>query len=117
MYDEGEYTAKERRLVQDVQAEIAQGRRCIVYVDYSDEFKQDERLAKVLQDHGINAKVMKSTVDADERIDWMKQAVQEGVECVCLNVSLVEVGVDLLDFLTLIFYQQRKIHLFRIFDI
>ncbi len=98
-------SAKERQLLDDVKAEIEQNRRCVVYVRYSGGAAQDNRLLDVLKKRGIRAKMMKASTDPEERVEWLEQAVKEHVQVVVLNAKLVEVGLDLLDFPTLIFYQ------------
>ncbi|WP_241717062.1 helicase-related protein, partial [Sulfoacidibacillus ferrooxidans] len=103
---DGSPSAKERQLIADVKAELAQHRRVMVYVTYSGEYAQDRRLVDVLETEDIPVRVMRSSVSADDRIEWIEQAVKDGVQVIVTNVSLVEVGVDLLDFPTLIFYQQ-----------
>ncbi|MCL6445468.1 MAG: DEAD/DEAH box helicase family protein [Alicyclobacillus sp.] len=104
-YDEDELSAKERRLLEDIQAELAQNRRCVVYVRYSGEVEQDKRIAKILHQHGIRAQVLQATVSPEDRVEWLEQAVKKGTEVVVCNGKLVEVGLDLLDFPTLMFYQ------------
>ncbi|MDP9729329.1 helicase-related protein [Alicyclobacillus tolerans] len=98
-------SAKERQLVADIRDELQNNRRCVVYVRYSGEAAQDERIHSILQRHGMVSRVMKATISPEERVDWLEKAVKDGVEVVICNAKLVEVGLDLLDFQTLIFYQ------------
>ncbi|WP_029423399.1 helicase C-terminal domain-containing protein [Alicyclobacillus macrosporangiidus] len=100
-----ELTAKERRLLEDIQAELAQNRRCVVYVRYSGEIQQDRRIADVLKQHGIRVQVLQATVSPEDRVEWLEEAVKKGTQVVVCNAKLVEVGLDLLDFPTLMFYQ------------
>ncbi|WP_029422767.1 helicase-related protein [Alicyclobacillus macrosporangiidus] len=104
-YGPDELTAKERRLLEDIQAELAQNRRCVVYVRYSGEVQQDRRIADVLKQHGIRAQVLQATVSPEDRVEWLEEAVKKGTQVVVCNAKLVEVGLDLLDFPTLMFYQ------------
>lgn len=105
---DGSPSAKERQLIADVKEEVAQHRRVMVYVTYSGDYAQDRRLADVLEQEGFPVRVMRSSVSADERIEWIARAVEDGVQVIVTNVSLVEVGVDLLHFPTLMFYQQTE---------
>ncbi|MCY0870742.1 MAG: DEAD/DEAH box helicase [Firmicutes bacterium] len=102
---ETEWTPKERQLVSDVQAELAQGRRCVVYVRYSGEAKQDKRLTQVLQQAGIRAETLSASVAPEERVAWLERSLERGVDVVVCNAKLVEVGLDLLSHPSLFFYQ------------
>ncbi|GMA59323.1 hypothetical protein GCM10025858_38260 [Alicyclobacillus sacchari] len=100
-----ELSAKERRLLEDIQAELVQNRRCVVYVRYSGEVQQDQRIADVLKQHGIRVQVLRASVSPEDRVEWLENAVEKGTQVVVCNAKLVEVGLDLLDFPTLMFYQ------------
>ncbi|WP_067928273.1 DEAD/DEAH box helicase family protein [Alicyclobacillus shizuokensis] len=104
-YDAEELSAKERRLLEDIQAELAQNRRCVVYVRYSGEVQQDRRIADVLKQHGIRVQVLQASVSPEDRVEWLERAVEKDTEVVVCNAKLVEVGLDLLEFPTLMFYQ------------
>ena len=103
--DELTLSAKERRLLEDIQQELEEGRRCVVYVRYSGLSEQDIRLSDILKRSGIKARVLKSTVSPEDRVDWLEKAVEGNVEVVVANAKLVEVGLDLISFPTLLFYQ------------
>ena len=103
--EEGERSAKERRILADVQAELSQDRRCVLYVRYTGDWRQDTRLADVLKAENIKVRTLHASVAPEDRIDWLADAVKQGVEVVVCNAKLVEVGLDLYDFPTLMFYQ------------
>lgn len=102
---ERELSAKERKLLEDIQAELAENRRCVVYVRYSGEAEQDKRIAQILTQHGIRARVLPATVSPEDRVEWLDNAVEQGVEVVVTNAVLVEVGLDLIAWPTMMFYQ------------
>ncbi|KPV39407.1 helicase-related protein, partial [Alicyclobacillus ferrooxydans] len=98
-------SAKEGKLLKDIQSELDQNRRCVVYVRYSGEAEQDRRIASVLKQNGIRVQTLQASVSPEERIEWLEQAVDKGTEVVVCNAKLVEVGLDLMFFPTLLFYQ------------
>lgn len=100
-----DYSAKERRLVEEIQDDIAQNRRSVIYVNYSGEAAQDQRVYDVLTNHGIHARVLKASVSPEDRVEWLEKAVRDGVQAVITNVVLVEVGLDLYHYPSLYFYE------------
>jgi len=100
-----ELSAKERQILSDIQDELAQNRRCMVYVRYSGDAQQDTRIAEVLRQHGIRVQVLKASVSPEDRVEWLENVVDKGVDVVISNAKLVEVGLDLLFFPSLFFYQ------------
>jgi len=102
---ESELSSKERQLIEDIKSELAQDRKCVVYVRYSGTATQDRRIANILKDEGIRVKVLPSSVSPEDRVDWLEEAVQKKVDVVVTNSKLVEVGLDLLSYPTLIFWQ------------
>ena len=74
--DELALSAKERRLLEDIQQEIEEGRRCVVYVRYSGSSEQDTRLSDILSRAGIKARVLKASVSPEDRVDWLEKAVE-----------------------------------------
>jgi superfamily II DNA or RNA helicase/predicted RNA-binding Zn-ribbon protein involved in translation (DUF1610 family) len=98
-------SAKERKLLEDVKAEVAQNRRCVVYVRYSGDAMQDNRIRDILKDNKIRVRMMKASTDPEDRVEWLEKAVEDDIQVVVLNAKLVEVGLDLLEFPTLMFYQ------------
>lgn len=53
----------------------------------------------------IAVRVLSASVSPEDRVDWLADAVKAGVAVVICNAKLVAVGLDLLDFPTLVFYQ------------
>jgi superfamily II DNA or RNA helicase len=103
--DPQQLSNKEAKMLADIKEEIAQQRRCVVYVRYSGDMAQDDRIRDVLAQNGVRARMMKSTVSPEDRIDWLAKAMNDDIQVVVLNAKLVEVGLDLLEFPTLMFYQ------------
>lgn len=97
--------AKERRLIEDIQTELAQGRRCQVYAVYTGKADVTARLEAKLRHAGIRAEVLRSTVPTEKREAWYEKRIKEGVEVVLCHPRLVETGLDLLAFPSLYFYE------------
>jgi superfamily II DNA or RNA helicase len=97
--------SKERKLVEMVQAELAQGRLCHVFAVYTKQHDVTARISEVLERAGIRTAVLRSTVPTNQREAWYAKKVAEGIQVVISHPKLVETGLDLLDFPTLIFYQ------------
>jgi hypothetical protein len=97
--------AKERALVETIQKEVAEGRKVQVFATFTGEHDVTARLKDVLERVGLRVAVMKSTVPTDMREAWYAERLKEGVEVVICHPKLVETGLDLLDFPTIIFYE------------
>jgi hypothetical protein len=59
--------AKERKLIEEIERELAQGRRCQVYAVYTQKHDVTARLAKILTDAGIRGAVLKARRHAQTR--------------------------------------------------
>lgn len=97
--------AKERRLIEEIKQELAQGRRCQVYAVYTQKHDVTARLEKILTEAGIRVAVLTSRVATDKREAWYRRKLKQGVQAVVCHPKLVETGLDLLDFPTIIFYE------------
>lgn len=97
--------AKERRLLEEVKAEVAQGRRCQIYVVYTQKRDVTERLESILRREGIRVAVLRSKVPPEQRESWYERQVRQGTEVVICHPKLVQTGLDLIEFPTLIFYE------------
>jgi hypothetical protein len=97
--------SKERRLLQEIKAELAEGRRCQVFAVYTRKHDVTARLQRILSDEGIRTAVLRANVDTSKREAWYAKQVKDGVQVVICHPKLVETGLDLLDFPTIIFYE------------
>lgn len=99
------FHAKERELVRLVQENLAEDRGCIIYCNYTDSYAIHHRLKDMLKAHGIEAHVLESHVSPEKRVEWLARKEKEGAKVIICNMRLVEVGLDLLPWPTIIFYQ------------
>ena len=96
-------TNKEKRLIENVKAELEQGRDCLVYITFS-----NQQVATDLQDILSDAfpdktiKFLPSTVPAAKRKEWIAKNPSDVMIC---NPELVKTGLTLLNFVTIIFYE------------
>lgn len=97
--------SKERKLIELVKAELAEGRLCHVFAVYTHKHDVPARIRKVLESAGIRTAILRPTVPTVQREAWYAKKVAEGVQVVISHPKLVETGLDLLDFPTLIFYE------------
>jgi hypothetical protein len=96
---------KESHLLNIVGQELAQGRRCFVYCVYTNTRDITSRLKDLLMRNGIRAEILRSQVKPELREDWLREKVDQDVQVIIGNPVLVQTGLDLLDFPTIIFYQ------------
>jgi len=99
------YSAKERELVKIVQENLDENRGCFIYCNYTDRYDVHGRVREVLKAHGINASVLESHVPQEERINWLAEQARKGEKVIVSNMRLVETGLDLLPWPSLVFYQ------------
>lgn len=97
--------SKERRLLQEIKMDLAQGRRCQVFAVYTHKHDVTARLQKILSDEGIRSAVLRATVDTSKREAWYARQLKNGVQVVIAHPKLIETGLDLLEFPTIIFYE------------
>ena len=97
---------KEKALVDLVASERLEGRRVLVYVTHTGTRDITGRLNDILTQHGFRTEVLKAdTVSPDRREAWMEQRVKEGVDVVVCHPRLVQTGLDLIDFPTLVWFE------------
>jgi hypothetical protein len=97
--------SKERKLIEGIRKELAEGRRCQVFAVYTQKHDVTARLQRILMNEGIRTAVLRASVDTSKRQAWHTRQIKEGVQVVISHPKLVETGLDLLDFPTIIFYE------------
>jgi len=97
--------AKERRLAGEVKAELARGRRCQIYAVYTQKRDVTRRLERILTNEGIRVGVLTTDVPPESREGWYERQLRAGVQAVICHPKLVQTGLDLIDFPTILFYE------------
>jgi SNF2 family DNA or RNA helicase len=97
---------KEKKLLEIVKAEVRAGRRCLIFCTSTNKHDVQPRLEKILQKERIVAKTMySSTPSSKKRKEWIKTQVNKGCQVLICNPELVETGLTLLEFPTIIYLQ------------
>lgn len=96
---------KERELIKICQEKAELGEKILVYCEFTNKLDIVNRLTRLLNDAGIKAISMDGSVKQTERQPWLIARAKEGVDAVVLNPSLIDVGLNLLDYTTIIFYE------------
>jgi hypothetical protein len=97
--------AKERRLVEEVKSELARGRRCQIYAVYTQKRDVTRRLERILANEGIRVAVLTTEVLPEAREAWYERQLRAGVQAVICHPKLVQTGLDLIEFPTILFYE------------
>jgi SNF2 family DNA or RNA helicase len=105
VFADGEATPKEAHLLQICKEEKALGRRVLAYTVYSGTRDTTARLKVQLEAHGLKVAVLRASVDAAKREDWVADQVERGIDVLICNPELVKTGLDLLEFPTIAFMQ------------
>ena len=103
-FGEADILPKEEELVRICREAKGQGRKVLVYTIYTGAHDLGRRTAGILEDAGFKTAVLRASVPAGEREDWIADRVDEIDVLVC-NPELVKTGLDLLEFPTIVFMQ------------
>lgn len=103
LVNESYITNKEKALIKELEKEMQQKRRTIVFVTFS-ELGVVERIVKILEKSFPNQiiKHLSSAINPDKRDKWIKDNYADILIC---NPELVKTGLDLLDYPSLFFYE------------
>jgi hypothetical protein len=97
--------SKERRLIEEIKRELAEGRRCQVFAVYTQKHDVTSRIQRILNHEGIREAILRASIDTSKREAWYARQITDGVQVVICHPKLVETGLDLLDFPTILFYE------------
>ena len=80
-----------------------EGGRVLIYTSWT-RIDTQEKLAKLLGEQGYRVAVLTTAVPPNKREEWVERQVQSGIQVLICNPSLVETGLDLNDFTTIVYY-------------
>src|SRR3989454_8431449 len=103
--DENFVYAKERRLVQEIKASLARGRKVQVYAVYTQKRDVTRRLERILAKEGVRVAVLTTEVAPEMREAWYERQLRAGVQVVISHPRLVQTGLDLWSFPEIYFYE------------
>lgn len=96
---------KEAALLSLVSGELLNRRRTLVYTTYTGTRDTSVRLRNLFDAVGVKASVLRASVAAEKREDWVADQLERGAEVIITNPELVKTGLDLLEFPTIAFLQ------------
>lgn len=100
-----EQRSKEDELLTLVQERLKAGEKVMVFYSWVNKTDIGESLLKMFKDNRINAYELKSSVAPDKREEWVNKHLEQGMDVMICNPKLVETGLTLLDFTSIVFYQ------------
>ena len=103
--DKNETYAKERALIEEVKAQLARGRKCQVFAVYTNKHDVIERLEHLFRKEGIRAAILRASVPTHRREAWYREQLRRGIDVAICHPKIVETGLDLLDFPTILFHE------------
>ncbi|MBW1987604.1 MAG: DEAD/DEAH box helicase [Deltaproteobacteria bacterium] len=102
---EADFLPKEERLLDLVQNEIGQGRKCIVCLEHTGTRDLIPTLSEKLEQIGVIPLILRANKPkASQRESWIRNMVSQHQVMIC-NTNLIKTGLDLIEFPTLIFFQ------------
>ncbi len=106
-FGEDRLSSKERWMIRMINGEVAEGRGVALYVSQSGAYDIRPRLESLIKLHCPNAKpfILNSSVDSRKRSGYINSQAARGMNVMITNAKLVEVGLNLLAFPTITFYE------------
>jgi hypothetical protein len=105
LYEAGQQLhAKERWLIDIVKKELSEKRRCTIFNNYTGNYGMNERLYEILTDNGIRCKILNES-NTDLRQERLAELEADEIPVIITNMKLVEVGLDMMYWPTIIYYQ------------
>ena len=86
-----------------VKRKVENGERVLIYTSWVKIDTQD-KLKKMLEEQGYKVALLEQKVSPEKREEWVAKKVESGIDVLITNPSLVETGLDLNAFTTLIYY-------------
>ena len=96
--------SKDEKLLEVIEGELKEGRRCAVYPQFTGVRDVRPKLLKLMTDAGVRALVMPDTVKPEAREDWIEKHM-DGMDVLICHPKRVMTGLDLIAFPSLIWYQ------------
>ena len=94
---------KDSKVIELIEQKIATGERVIIYTAWT-RLDTQTKLHKLLTERQISTAILDTKVPTTKREQWVDKKLREGVKVLIVNPALVETGLDLNAFTTLIFF-------------
>lgn len=104
--DHGDFNtvgAKEKAVLDIVERKVNAGEKVLIYTSWVRGDAQ-QKLLKLLTENGYHTEILSDKVKTTAREDWVQKRLASGLQVLITNPTLVETGLDLNAFTTLIFY-------------
>lgn len=96
---------KELKLLEIIDEKIANGEKVLVYYNDVNMSNIGSHLTNIIRSVGYDAYELKASVKAEQREQYINNLIDKGLDVLICNPKLVETGLNLLDFTTIVFYQ------------
>ena len=97
--------AKEQALIEEIKSQLARGRKCQVFAVYTNKHDVIARLEKLCRKEGIRTAMLRASVPTHKREAWYREQLRRGIDVAICHPKIVETGLDLLDFPTILFHE------------
>lgn len=94
---------KDRKVLELVLTKLDAGENVLIYTSWV-RLDTQEKLFKALCENNIPTAVMTQHVQVERREEWIQSQLDEGIRVLIVNPTLLETGLDLNAFTTLIYY-------------
>lgn len=105
MFGPTQATPKEAAVIDYFRSELSNRRRVLLYTTYTGTRDTSARLKALLEMQGFKIAVLRATVPAEKREDWVMEQLDRGIDGLICNPELVKTGLDLLEFPSIGFLQ------------
>lgn len=97
---------KELKLLELVKEKIDAGEKVLIYNEWTNKSDVAEKIKSMLLENNIDADILSaSDSSSSDRENFINKKLESGLQVLICNPKLVETGLDLLEFTTIIFYQ------------
>lgn len=97
---------KEKHLIDLCLQNKANGRKVLIYCTHTQTRDITPRLKKILSENGLRCRILKSQdVESEKRESYIQNLVEAGLDVLITHPRLVEVGLDLIEFPTILFFE------------
>ena len=94
---------KDLKTLEIIKRKRLSGEKVLVYTSWT-RLDTQKKLGDFLNEEGIRCCTLTTAVVPQKREEWLEQRLAEGIDVLITNPTLVETGLDLNSFTTLIFY-------------
>ena len=98
-------TNKDLALLDIINTKVTAGEKVLVYYNDVGATNLGDHITLTINSYGYKSAELKASVKAEKREEFINKLVRDGYDVLICNPSLVETGLNLLDFTTIIFYQ------------